>query len=163
MMILAIATTARTFLLPHWSRWHRLWGPPAPSVASQWTCVRSSFFLVRAFARCGMEARLQSGQSPENAPGIISEECGLFTAAGWMGHAWVETNGFVVDITADQFGHAPVIVSPASNPAYRPASEEAHTLKVTKNGVAAIDEIWPSWCNFVDQQLPLLDDTSTPI
>ncbi len=151
-MILDVATAARSFLLPHWSRWHQQWGPPAPSVASQWTCVRSSMFLVRAFCRCGIDARLQSGQPPREMSGTVDEECGVFNAYGWMGHAWAEANGFVIDITADQFGHAPVIVLPATSPAYRPARDEAYTLKVTKNGMAAIDELWPSWCRHVDRE-----------
>ncbi len=159
-MLLAIATTARMFLLPHWSRWHQLWGPPLPTAASQWTCVRSSVFLMRAFHRCGIEARLQSGQPPMKAPGIAGEDCGLFTADGWMGHAWVEANGCVIDITADQFGDAPVIVAPASDPKYRPARDEAYRLTPTGNGMAAIDEIWPSWCNHVDQQGSLIGGSS---
>ena len=85
MMLLPVATTARTFLLPHWSRWHHLWGPPPPAMASQWTCVRSSMFLVRALHRCGIEARLRSGQPPTKAPGIAGEDCGLFTAEGMGG------------------------------------------------------------------------------
>jgi len=156
MMLLAVATTARTFLLPHWSRWHHLWGPPPPAISYQWTCVRSSVFLVKALHRCGIEARLQSGQPPKKAPGVAGEDCGLFTAEGWVGHAWVEASGFVVDITADQFGHAPVVVLPAADTTYRPAQDEAYTLMATKNGMAAIDEIWPSWCSYVDQRPPLM-------
>lgn len=71
-----------------------------------------------------------------------------------MGHAWVEANGFVIDITADQFGHAPVTVAPASDPTYRPARDEACRLTPTGKGMVAIDEIWPFWCSYVDQQWP---------
>ena len=151
-MLLAVATTVRTFLLPHWSRWHQAWGPPIPTVPSQWTCVRSSMFLIRALHRCQIDARLQSGQPPKKGSDIVGENCGLFTAGEWMGHAWVEANGFVIDITADQFGHAPIIVAPASVHIYRPARDEAHRLTPTRNGIVAINEIWPSWCSYVDQQ-----------
>ncbi len=153
-MLFAVATTARTFLIPHWSRWHQAWGAPPPTVAAQWTCVRSSMFLMKALHRCGVEARLQSGQPPKQAPGIVNEDCGLFTAGGWMGHAWVEANGFVIDITADQFGHPPVIVAPISDPTYRPARHEANRLTPTRNGMVAIQEIWHSWCSYVDLQCP---------
>lgn len=91
---------------------------------------------------------------------MAGEDCGLFTADGWMGHAWVEANEFLVDITADQFGHAPVIVSPASNPTYRPARDEANTLTATKNAAVAIDEIWPLWCSYVAQHRPLMGGSS---
>jgi hypothetical protein len=30
---------------------------------------------------------------------------------GWSSHAWVEFDGIIADITADQFGQAPVIVT----------------------------------------------------
>ena len=125
MMLYAMATTARTFLAPHWTRWHEVWGQSSPTVASQWTCVRSSLFLMKALGRCGIDARLESGQPMKRASGVVSEDCGLFTAGGWMGHAWVEANGFVIDITADQFGHAPVIVIPANDAIYRPAQCKA--------------------------------------
>lgn len=154
-MLQAVATTARTFLLPHWSRWHQIWGPPLPVVASQWTCVRSSMFLARALLRCGIEAELRSGQPPQPAPGVFGEDCGLLTADGWMGHAWVEANGSVIDITADQYGHPTVVVAPAGDPTYQPARNAAHRLAPTRAGVAAIDEIWPSWCSYVDQRCPL--------
>jgi hypothetical protein len=85
-----------------------------------------------------------------------SKDCGVFTADGWEGHAWVEANGYVIDITADQFGHAPIIVTPASDPAYRPALNAEHRLTPTRSGIAAIDKIWPLWCSYVDQQGPLL-------
>ncbi len=159
-MLLAVATAARTFLLPHWSRWHDLWGPPPPAVASQWTCVRSSLFLVMALDRFGIEARLQSGQPPEIPTGNTGEDCGVCTDGGWVGHAWVEANDFVVDITADQFGHSPVIVISTSDATYRPARDEAYMLTPSKNSRAAIDEIWPAWCNYVDQKLPLMGGSS---
>lgn len=159
-MLQSVATAARTFLLPHWSRWHQIWGSPLPVVASQWTCVRSSIFLMRALHQCGIEAELRSGQPPQLAPGIIGEDCGLLTADGWMGHAWVEANGFVIDITADQFGLAPVVVAPASDPAYQPARDEAHRLTPTRAGMAAIDEIWPSWCSYMDQEFLLAGGNS---
>lgn len=162
MMLFAVATTARNFLLPHWSRWHHLWGPPLPAMASQWTYVRSSIFLVKVLHRYGIDAKLQSGQPPKEAPIIASEKCGLFTADGWMGHAWVEANGFVVDITADQFGHAPVIVTPADDTTYQPSRNEAHRLTATENGIAAIDEIWPSWWGDVDRRFLLVGGNSEP-
>ncbi len=153
-MLYAMATTARTFLAPHWTRWHEVWGQSSPTVASQWTCVRSSLFLMKALGRCGIDARLESGQPMKRASGVVSEDCGLFTAGGWMGHAWVEANGFVIDITADQFGHAPVIVIPANDAIYRPAQCKANRLIPTNTGMMAVDEIWHSWCSYVDEHYP---------
>lgn len=154
-MLFAAATAVRTFLLPHWHRWHEGWGPPAPALPSQWTCVRSSSFLARVLNSWGISATLQSGQPPETASGQPVEACGIFTAEGWMGHAWVEANGHIVDITADQFGYAPVIVIPTGDAKYRPARDAAHQLLPTPAGMAAIDAIWPLWCSTTDRPVPL--------
>jgi len=154
-MLLATATTVRTFLLPHWRRWHEAWGPPAPTMLSQWTCVRSSLLLVRALERQGIPVALRSGQPVVEAANDAGGNYGLLTVGGWAGHAWVEAAGFVIDITADQFGHAPVLVTSVDDPAYRHADEGPHQLKPTLAGVAAVDEIWTSWCSYVDQQCPL--------
>ena len=157
-MLLATATAARTFLLPHWRRWHEAWGPPAPTILSQWTCVRSSLLLGRALERQGIPVALRSGQPVVEPASNAGGDYGLLTVAGWASHAWVEAAGFVIDITADQFGHAPVVVASVDDPAYRHADGGPNQLKPTLAGVAAVDEIWPSWCSYVDQQLPLTRD-----
>lgn len=83
---------------------------------------------------------MRSGRS------LDGENYGLLTAGGWESHAWVEADGFVIDVTADQFGHAPIVVLHSPDPAYRPARDEPHRLAVTPAGHAAVEEIWPSWC-----------------
>lgn len=53
---------------------------------------------------------------------FIQERLGIVStrAAGWLphgrskSHAWLEVDGLIVDITADQFGLPPVIVAAAS-------------------------------------------------
>jgi hypothetical protein len=88
---------------------------------------------------------------------------GILTADGWASHAWVEAAGFVIDITADQFGHDPVVVTPVNDPTYRPANGGPHELKPTFNGVAAVDEIWSSWCSYADQQCPLIGSSGATL
>lgn len=144
--LLAVASTARTFLLSHWPRWHEAWGPPAPLVLSQWTCVRSSLLLLKALEWWGVRATLRSGHPHNN------RRYGLLTVKGWVSHAWVEADGFVADITADQFGHPPVVVIPVDNPIYRGADEETYRLRPTRAGIVAVNEIWPSWRSYVDQK-----------
>ena len=142
-MLVDVATSARSFLLPHWYRWHRAWGPPFPSAPSRWTCVRSSLFLLNVLRQCGVTATIQSGQARETSPGSVGEDCGLLTPIGWAGHAWVEADRFVVDITADQFGQPPVVITSSDDPAYRPARDPANRLAPTASGIAAVAEIWP--------------------
>lgn len=147
----AIATDIRTFLLPHWRLWHRAWGPPAPSTPSQWTCVRSSLFVVRAVERHGVPAAFCSGQPRDGEARADARPAGLSTGDGWVSHAWVETAGWIIDITADQFGHAPVIVTSVDDPTYRRADDEAYRLMPTRAGLAAVEKIWPCWCRHADQ------------
>ena len=153
--LFAVATTVRTFLRPHWHSWHKAWGPPAPITSSQWTCLRSSLLLARAIEQLQVSAALRSGQPVEEANGETSRGYGLLTVAGWVSHAWVEAAGLVIDITADQFGYAPVVVTSIDDYTYRCAEDQAGQLTPTRAGLAAVEEIWPSWCSYVDQARPL--------
>lgn len=150
--LFAAATTVRAFLLPHWQCWHQAWGPPDPVTPSQWTCVRSSMLLARAFDRDGIPATLRSGR-PRHARMGNAHAChGLLTVDGRVSHAWVEAENFVIDVTADQFGHAPAVVTPADDPAYRSAKEQAYQLVATPAGLAAVEAIWPLWCAYADRE-----------
>lgn len=55
-------------------------------------CAVASDVLIRAFAARGIEATLVHGKF----------HCNGWKDGGW--HCWVECNGYVVDITASQFG-----------------------------------------------------------
>ncbi len=126
--LLTRATAIGAFLLPHWRCWHQAWGPPDPVTPSQWTCLRSGMLLAIACERDGIPATLRSGR-PRRAPmGHADARHGLMTVDGWVGHAWVEAENFVIDVTADQFGHAPVVVTPAEDRAYRSAEERTCQL-----------------------------------
>ncbi|MDZ7282143.1 lasso peptide biosynthesis protein [Sphingomonas sanguinis] len=142
--LMDIAVGVRSFLLPHWHRWHALWGPPEPATPSQWTCMRSSLLLARVFERCGIRAVIRSGRSRYDAD-CVPMDRGLFAAGTWESHAWIEVAGFVVDITADQFGHAPVVMTSACNPTYRAADDQRYQLPQTPAALAAVDAIWPLW------------------
>lgn len=150
-----IAEAARSFLLPHWRAWHELWGPPAPARLSQWTCVRSSIFLTRSLKRYGVGATYQSGRPVSGAPNEAISAVGVLSASGWVSHAWVEAEGYLIDITADQFGQAPIILSSTDNPAYRKGDCPKVQLSPTPAGVIAVDEIWPAWCANTDRQRQL--------
>ncbi len=70
---------------------------------------------------------------------------GFFTGDDWTSHAWVEVADIVVDITADQFGHAPVTITSVQDPAYRASKDQRYQLRPTPAAMAAVDEIWPLW------------------
>lgn len=111
----AIAREVRGFLEPHWADWHRKSGSPeGRRTLSEGTCGRSSRFLVEVLRAAGFEARMAFG-SP------VECDCGFHSAQGWKGHGWVvvEAPARIIDITADQFGDAPVVVALPGDPRYR--------------------------------------------
>jgi hypothetical protein len=44
-------------------------------------------------------------------PQVVRAERIFPEPQGWATHAWLETDGLVIDITADQFGQEPVVVT----------------------------------------------------
>lgn len=140
--LLLIAGTVREFLLPHWLRWHDQWGPPAPACASQWTCVRSSLFLARALNKCGLDASFESGRPSSDGD---HADVGVMTAEGWVSHAWVVIGNSLIDITADQFGAEPIIVTSISDPAYRRGDRTGTRLTPTSAGLSAVENLWQIW------------------
>lgn len=109
--------------------------------------MRSSFLLFRTLNERGVCAALRSGR-PVDGGGS-----GLLTATGWQSHAWIEAGGHIVDITADQFGHAPVIVVPSDHPAYRHAADPGRQLASSRAAVDAVAALWPSWQAYLDGRI----------
>jgi hypothetical protein len=133
-----IAAASRAFLELIWPEWHGAGPGPVPAILSTRTCGRSSLFLRNALRAEGRSADWVSGMLlPDHAPC----EAG---GAGWHHHAWVVSGGFIVDITADQFGAPPVVVIAAADARYRPGRDPAwpHAIRARHAAVAAI---WPAW------------------
>lgn len=132
-----IATAARRFLEPHWAEWAATddRGPDVP--LSRGTCGRSSQFLVHVLRDAGWGAEYACG-----APG--RHDFGLRAQGRWYGHAWAECAGFIVDITADQFGCPPVTVTSLGDPAYRAGVDTADVqFAVARRDVAAaLFDLW---------------------
>ncbi len=68
-------------------------------------------------------------EAASDLAGFVDGECfpgGMIDAAGeWHGHFWVtggdpeSDEGLIVDLSADQFGHDPVVVTQIEDPRYR--------------------------------------------
>ncbi len=117
----ALAREVRAFLEPHWAAWHEKAGAPkGRRCLSEGTCGRSSRFLCDLLRREGYDAEMAFG-SP------VECDCGFHAEEGWKGHAWVMVadGSVIIDLTADQFGAAPVIVTEADDPRYRAAHDVA--------------------------------------
>ncbi len=129
-------------------------GTAGADAAFAMDCVRSSLFLARVLNRCGLDAAFQSGRPVDQAPHGLTTDFGVLTASGWVSHAWVKAGDFLIDITADQFGHAPVILTSIGDPAYRGGDRAECRLIPTASGIAAVDDIWTLWCeNFERERL----------
>jgi len=116
-----LAHDARAFLEPHWIVWHRKAGSPSGRrTLSEGTCGRSSRFLHELLQTQGFEAEMVFGSPVECA-------CGFRTAEGWKGHGWVVVKdpACIVDLTADQFGADPVIVTTPDDPRYKAGHDMA--------------------------------------
>ncbi|WP_137702716.1 hypothetical protein [Marimonas lutisalis] len=110
----ALVREVRAFLESHWAAWHQHAGAPeGRRTLSEGTCGRSSMFLVQVLRDAGFQAEAAFGSPVEG-------DCGFRTGKGWKGHGWVivKAPARIVDITADQFGDCPVIVTGPDDPRY---------------------------------------------
>ena len=143
--LLEIATAARRFIEPIWLDWHRAWGGDLPAIAAQWTCGRSSLFLIRVLNAQGLDAHWVSG-TPRSAPsGPDIGPFGFFHDGSWQSHAWVECGDYIVDITADQFGAPPVLVVDSTDTRYNKGDRDTALPEFVLARQRAVDAIWPRW------------------
>ncbi|KAA8388650.1 hypothetical protein FOH24_12435 [Acetobacter tropicalis] len=151
--LIKIATAARSFLEPVWVEWHKARGGPVPPIHSQYTCGRSSLFIVRALRHEGIAGTWRSGvpRHSENGPDL--GPLGFHGKDRWEGHAWVEAGGYILDITADQFGASPVIVVPVGDERYSPGDLDTALPVHIANRIKAVDAIWPLWLACHDQAM----------
>ncbi|WP_336799455.1 hypothetical protein [Kaistia sp. MMO-174] len=136
----AIAASVRTFLEPAWRHWQPGAKPPSKN-----TCGRSSLFLERVLRHEGYEARWTNGipRLAEDAPDL--GPFGFFDGTRWESHAWIECDGFIVDVTADQFGAPPVLVTPATDPRYGARTLDTASPEAVAARQRTVDELWRGW------------------
>lgn len=124
--VITFANTIRQFLEPRWLAAHQSWGD-IPDPLSRFMCRYSSIFLA-TLLREQDEApwSIVGGRPPQPLDATVAATVGMFACDGtWNDHCWVTGRGLILDLTADQFGHAPVIVTPCSDPRYRANLSEA--------------------------------------
>mgnify|MGYP001213488393 CR=1 FL=1 len=88
------------------------------------SCLHASVLLAAILTRFGLASAVVRGGDGDADAGAL-DACGR-----WRGHYWVEAGladgqRFVIDLTADQFGHAPVRVIPVDvATGYRPGDQD---------------------------------------
>jgi hypothetical protein len=138
--LLALAISVRAFLEPAWRQWQ-----PGVDPASKNTCGRSSLFLERVLRQAGHEASWTNGVPRLSEDGPDLGPFGFFTGVRWESHAWVECGGIIVDVTADQFGAPPVIVTPANDPRYGAQTFETANAEAIAARHRVVDALWQGW------------------
>lgn len=114
-----IAGKVRRFLEGIWPEWHALRGRELPDPLSLGTCQTTSLFLATVLQEHGFDAAVAQGNDPGANEGYCHN-------GRWHGHAWVTCGGWIVDISADQFGCPPVSIRPLDDPAYRTGNDTAY-------------------------------------
>jgi hypothetical protein len=95
-------------------------------------CLFTAATLLKLLRPCDRGVTISGGDVwlPKYAKG------GFYTPAlGWQGHYWLQSScGLIIDITAQQFGHAPVIITSLDDPRYHanftPQEIKEHQLSV---------------------------------
>ncbi len=127
-----ISLRARAFLEPVWLEWHAANGGDIPSPLSRTTCGRSSLFLKRIlqaeFPRLTTQARF-----------------GFHAGGDWRSHAWVEVGDRIIDLTADQFGDEPVIVTPRPDPRYQKGVSDSVYPEFVRPHRRSVEKLWHRW------------------
>jgi len=116
LQLVATATRLRRFMEPVWDDWIAAEPWRRGSTPSAGSCGRTSLFVRDVLRRQGYDT-LWSNGVPRLAETSPVGDFGFF-AGRWESHAWVTCQGWIVDITADQFGAKPVIVTPATDRRY---------------------------------------------
>lgn len=143
--LFTIASAVRSFLEPVWLEWHEAWGE-VPAISSRWVCTRSSLFLQKVLRDdFGLAASWKSGTPRLRPDGPEFGGYGFLTPRGWESHAWVEAEGWILDMTLDQFGASPVVVTAATDPRYSAGDGPSALPEFSAARTQAVEELWPKW------------------
>lgn len=156
------ATEVRTFLEDRWVEWRTERFRSAPDVVSESMCRMSSAFLVEL-----LNERFEGDWAVTGGAGVEGGELGDYDRRRWPGgmrsvhnqwdgHYWAMSKslGLIVDVSADQFGHAPVIVTTADDDRYR-GNYLAKAMREHLSQVKRTSGLWlDRWSQRSDYQPP---------
>ena len=115
--LFSTAKRLRRFMEPVWDDWRAAEPWHHGATPSAGACGRTSLFVRDVLRRQGHDAQWSNGVPRRSELAPIGD-FGFYVGGRWESHAWVTCQDWIVDITADQFGAPPVIVTPATDPRY---------------------------------------------
>jgi hypothetical protein len=99
----------RAALEGYWAAWAEEKGRPEAATGAT-LCRFTAAFLVRMLKG---RWRVKGGEA--YLPG---DAAGFFDGKNWHGHYWVTDGQRIVDLTANQFGADPIVITTANDPRY---------------------------------------------
>jgi hypothetical protein len=136
----------RRFLEPIWVKTHKSWDDePMPDPPSKYMCRYSCLFLQQLLQQYGYgQWSIELGRPPSpDLNGTKEGKFGYYAKDGWYDHAWLVKDGVIIDITADQYGDAPIIISSITSSKYNANLSEDNAAmdlkKLKKRAVSWID------------------------
>lgn len=134
------SAAARRFLEQVWPEWQaqtcREFRISLPHIMSANTCGRSSLFLAAVMNEAGIKAQIEHGWFCKTDP--------VATEAEIPRHAWVTADSWIIDITADQFGSPPVLLTGRDDARYRPGTDTADAAARARRS-DALAAVWEQW------------------
>ena len=116
----------RPFLELRWQEKHLTWQQDIPDILSSFMCRYTSIFLQQVLA---MERNINTiivgGRPIRELHGTPYGKYGFIDRHHcWYDHCWLETKHLIIDLTADQFGDLPIIITPKRDRRYRANLDE---------------------------------------
>jgi hypothetical protein len=132
-----------------------------PSIPSSNTCGQTSLFLTHALRDLALTAEWANG-IPRRGEGTLDiGPYGFLSEGRWESHSWVECDGWIIDVTADQFGSPPVIITATNDPRYGKHTQDTAFEEAKRRRQREVEAIWPIWLH-APERLQLLSTRCQP-
>lgn len=116
----------RSFLELRWQEKHLTWETEIPKVLSAFMCRYTSIFLQQVLAYdLHVMTIIVGGRPMRELHGTPRGKYGFIDCYNCCyDHCWLETKHLIIDLTADQFGDLPIIITPKKDCRYRSNLDE---------------------------------------
>ena len=116
----------RSFLELRWLEKHLTWEEERPKVLSALMCRYTSIFLQQVLAKdLDIMTIIVGGRPIRELHGTPRGKYGFVDSQNcWYDHCWLESKHLIIDLTADQFGDLPIIITPKRDCRYRTNLDE---------------------------------------